>query len=51
MDFDGNVIEGSIPKNKMTLLKAWIEIHREELYANWILISDGEKVFRIEPLK
>jgi hypothetical protein len=28
-----------------------IEIHRDELMANWRLALNGEEVFRIEPLK
>lgn len=31
---DGNVLEGNIPKSKMKLLQAWIEIHQEELMAD-----------------
>ena len=49
--FDGEILEGELPRNKMQLLLAWIEIHRDELMANWALISEGEQVFRIEPLK
>ena len=49
--FDGDVLEGKIPRNKMSLLLAWIEIHREDLVANWKLLSGGEQVFRIDPLK
>lgn len=48
---DGEVLEGSIPKSKMKLLDAWIEIHREDLEANWTLLSNGEQFFRIDPLK
>lgn len=48
---DGEVIEGKIPKNKMKLLEAWIEIHHEDLEANWKLLSNGEQFFRIDPLK
>lgn len=39
---DDTVIEGSIPKNKMKLLLAWMEIHHDELEANWRLLSAGE---------
>jgi len=48
---DGEVLEGKIPRGKMHLVLAWMEIHRDELYANWQLLSDGEKFFRIDPLK
>ena len=48
---DGTVIEGAIPKAKMKLLDAWMEIHREDLEVNWKLLSNGEQFFRIDPLK
>lgn len=48
---DGTILEGSIPKAKMKLLDAWIEIHREDLQANWQLLSNGEQFFRIDPLR
>lgn len=50
-DFEGNVIEGEFPKKKQRLVEAWIEIHREDLEANWKLLSNGEQFFKIEPLK
>ncbi len=51
MTFDGTVLEGTFPKNKLKLLEAWVEIHKEDLEANWKLLSDGEQHFRIDPLK
>ena len=48
---DGNILEGSIPSNKMKLLQAWIEIHSDELMADWELASAGQALFTIEPLK
>lgn len=48
---DGTVLEGGIPKNKLKLLEAWMEIHREDLEANWKLLSCGEQFFRIDPLR
>ena len=48
---DGTVLEGSIPRNKMKLLLAWMEIHHDELAANWTLLSNGEQFFRIDPLQ
>lgn len=51
VSLDGTVLEGSIPRNKMRLLLAWIEIHREELEANWSLLGRGEQCFRIDPLE
>ena len=28
-----------------------IEIHRDELVANWKLASEGDTIYKIEPLK
>ncbi len=45
------VMDGKIPDRQMRLIQAWIEIHRDELLANWKLCQNGEKPFQIEPLK
>jgi hypothetical protein len=45
------VIEGTLPRGKMKLLVAWIELHQDELLANWELAVRGEQVYSIEPLK
>lgn len=47
----GEILEGSFPKNKLKLLEAWMEIRRDDLEANWKLLSNGEQFFRIDPLK
>jgi len=47
----GEVIEGSIKKAKLKLVQAWIEIHQEELMADWQLAVNGQQVFKIEPLR
>lgn len=51
ISLDGDVLEGSIPNKKLKLVLAWIEIHNEDLSANWNLLNNGEKAFTIEPLK
>jgi len=48
---DDELLGGNLPKAKMKLVQAWIEIHREDLLANWRLAVAGEPVFRIDPLK
>jgi hypothetical protein len=44
-------MEGALPASQLRLVLAWIEIHREELNADWKLCQNGEKPFVIEPLK
>mgnify|MGYP001807025194 CR=1 FL=1 len=48
---DGEILAGELPKNKRKLVEAWIEIHREDLMANWRLAVTGQEIFRIDPLK
>jgi hypothetical protein len=48
---DGEVLAGSIPAGKLKLVRAWIEIHQEDLLANWELAVNGRPVVAIEPLK
>ncbi len=48
---DGEVLEGSLPKSKMKLVQAWLEIHREDLQADWKLAIAGQPVMRIKPLE
>ncbi len=45
------ITAGSLPKKKARLVLAWIEIHQDELLANWELASNGELPFKIDPLK
>lgn len=47
----GDVLEGELKPNKLKLVQAWIEIHQEELMADWELASQGQSVFKIDPLK
>ncbi len=48
---DGLILAGSLPAAKMKLVQAWMEIHRDELMADWKLATAGEPVFKIEPLR
>jgi hypothetical protein len=48
---EGDVLAGSLPKAKMRLLLAWIEIHKDELMANWSLAVSGNQTFKIDALK
>ena len=47
----GEVLAGTLPSGKARLVQAWIEIHRDELVADWQLAVNGDEPFRIEPLK
>ncbi len=47
---DGTVLAGELPPSKHKLVVAWIEIHREDLLANWSLAVNGQKPFPIKGL-
>lgn len=47
---DGEVLAGNIPRKQLRLVQAWIELHRDELFADWALASSGELPYKIEPL-
>jgi hypothetical protein len=47
----GELMGGNLSTRNIRLVQAWVEIHREELLANWALCQNGEKPFQIEPLK
>jgi len=48
---EGDILEGSIPNPKMKLLLAWIELHKDELMADWKLAVSGEHPYKIDPLR
>lgn len=48
---DGDLLAGALPARQTKLVLAWIELHRDELLADWALAVKGEALFRIEPLR
>ena len=45
------LIEGKLPLKQHKLVVAWMEIHKEELQALWVISQNDGEVFKIEPLK
>jgi hypothetical protein len=48
---DGDILAGDFPPRKLKLVRAWIEIHHEDLLANWELAVNGKTIFTIDPLR
>jgi hypothetical protein len=48
---EGDVLSGKLPPNKHKLVVAWIEIHKEDLLADWELAVQGNEVFKIKGLE
>ena len=48
---NGEILEGELPAKQKKLVLAWIELHSEELMANWNLVMNGENLYKIQPLQ
>jgi hypothetical protein len=48
---DGRVLAGDLPPKQLRLVQAWVELHRDDLFADWYLAANGEEPFRIAPLQ
>ncbi len=47
---DGELLAGSLPSKKQKLVIAWIEIHQDDLLADWELAVNGKTPFTIRGL-
>jgi Domain of unknown function (DUF4160) len=50
VDFNGEIIVGSLPPNAQRLVRDWAMIHQDELMSNWQRATAGESLERIAPL-
>ncbi len=46
-----DMVKGEMPNNKLKLIQAWVEIHQEDLMADWKLAVEGQQLHKIEPLR
>ena len=49
VDFDGNILSGTIPNKQKKLIVAWIELRKEELITLWNMLQSGNSVNRDAP--
>ena len=47
---DGELLAGTMNPKKQKLIVAWIEIHKDDLLANWELAVNGKTPFKIKGL-
>lgn len=48
---DGEILAGNLPKKQLRLVQAWVELHKDELMANWEIAISGELPYKIEGLR
>jgi hypothetical protein len=47
---DGEILAGELPRKQLRLVQAWLELHRDELVADWELAVAGQNPYKIAPL-
>ena len=47
----GEVLAGELDGGDTAKVRAWISIHREDLFANWQLLVEQGTFFKIDPLR
>lgn len=50
-DFEGNIIDGELPKKQNKLVEAWCMLHTDELNAAWIAWNENGEIVKIEGLR
>jgi len=50
-NFEGDVIEGELPKRAIKFVQEWISFHKDELEVNWENARSGEPLNHIAPLE
>jgi len=47
----GDRLAGEIDADDEAKVRAWVSIHRDDLFANWELLITEGKFFKIDPLR
>ena len=48
---NGEINTGELPRRELRLVRAWIELRRAEIEANWVLAQNKKELNSIAPLK
>jgi len=51
LDLAGEIIVGELPKRQLRLVQAWVELHADDLAANWELAVNRKPLSPIPPLR
>ncbi len=50
-DFNGQILEGKLPKKQQRLIATWAKLHHDELLFNWNLVMSKGTLLKIQPLR
>lgn len=48
---DGALLAGDLPPRQLRMVQVWVDLHKEELLADWEIAKEGGEPFRIDPLR
>ena len=48
---DGRLLAGDFPARQLRMVQVWVDLHRDELLADFDLAANGEEPYRILPLQ
>lgn len=48
---DGTLLAGDLAPRQLRMVQVWVDLHREELLADWEIAKEGDEPFRIDPLR
>jgi hypothetical protein len=50
-DLAGDIIASELPRRQLRLVQAWVELHSDELLADWELAVNEKPLDPIDPLR
>jgi Domain of unknown function (DUF4160) len=51
LDLEGEIIVGGLPRRQLRLVQAWVELHADDLLADWRRVVNREPLEPIAPLR
>ena len=51
INIEDGIVKGELPRRALKLIYEWLDLHKEELLANWKLLEQRKPFNKIEPLK
>ena len=50
IDIQTGDVEGRLPRRVLNMVSEWLDLHKDELMANWERIERSETIIEIKPL-
>lgn len=50
IEIETSIVTGTMPGRALKMLLEWLELHRQELWENWMRTQEREPVVKVAPL-